>query len=247
MSAPIPGGPAGTPTAALPPAAPVRLFYIDDSGAEDTGWAVFAWIECTFPNWSNGLRAWLDLRKSLYAQYQIPPSAELHATQFINGRGNPSQNPGVNMSKRARQEVAEQALATICTCAELHVGAVYRQTSARKKAYAVERDATYVGLVDHLDARLGAAGENGMVIMDGNGTASGAYYTAHRGLKLSSRNLIEDPLFVPAHRSAWVQMADFVAWTTYQGLQQHPGKRFTWDWYDRYLRASDVNGGPVEV
>lgn len=239
-----PGGPSPKP---LPPAAPVRLFYVDDSGAEETGWAVFAWIECTFPNWANGLQAWLDLRTSLYAEHRIPPSAELHATQFVNGRGNPSQNPGVNMSKRVRQAVAEQALATICACPELHVGAVYRQTSARKKEYAAERDAAYIGLVDHLDTRLGGAGEHGMIIMDGNGTAANAYYAAHRGLKLSARNLVEDPLFVPAHRSAWVQMADFVAWTTYQSLQRHPGKQFTWDWYDRYLRTCDVNGGPVRV
>jgi len=66
-------------------------------------YAVFAWIESTFPNWTRGLRAWLDLRKSLYAQYQIPPSAELHATKFISGRGNPSQDPGVNMSKRTAE------------------------------------------------------------------------------------------------------------------------------------------------
>jgi hypothetical protein len=247
MTTPTAGGPDGTVRAGIPPASPARLFYVDDSGAEDTGWAVFAWIECTFPSWCGALRAWLDLRKTLYAEYRIPPAAELHATQFINGRGKPSQNPGVNMSKKARHDVAEQALATICACPDLQVGAVYRQTSARKKAYAVEREATYAGLVDHLDTRLAAAGEHGMVIMDGNGTHSTGYYGAHRGLKLNSRNLIEDPLFVPAHRSAWVQMADFVAWTTYQGLQRHPGKQFTWNWYDQYLRGCDVNGGPVAV
>ena len=100
MTTPAPGGPAAATPAVLPPAGGVRLFYVDDSGAEETGYAVFAWIESTFPNWTRGLRAWLDLRKSLYAQYQIPPSAELHATKFISGRGNPSQDPGVNMSKR---------------------------------------------------------------------------------------------------------------------------------------------------
>ncbi|MFD2418626.1 hypothetical protein [Amycolatopsis pigmentata] len=101
------------------------------------------------------------------------------------------------MSKKARHEVAERALATIGRCPELRVGAVYRQTSARKKAYAVEREATYIGLVDHLDTRLTAAGEHGMIIMDGNGTHSNGYYGAHRGLKLNSRNLIEDPAVRP--------------------------------------------------
>ncbi|MDQ3576966.1 MAG: DUF3800 domain-containing protein, partial [Actinomycetota bacterium] len=207
---------------------------------------VYSWIECTFANWHSGLRAWLDLRKSLYAEYQIPPSAELHATKFIAGRGNPSQNPGVNMSKRARQDVAEMALTVIGTCPELQVGTVYRQTLARRKSYAVERDAVYAELVDHLDTRLSLAREHGMVVMDGNGTATG-YYGAHRGLKLSSRSLVEDPMFVPAHRSAWVQMADLVAWTAYQGLQRHPGKGFAWRWYDQYLRCCDVNTDPLAV
>ncbi|MEU4675105.1 DUF3800 domain-containing protein [Amycolatopsis sp. NPDC023774] len=126
------------------------------------------------------------------------------------------------------------------------MGAVYRHTAERRKKYAIERDATYGGLVDHLDTRLTGAGEHGFIVMDGNGTGD-AYYAAHRGLKLNARNLIEDPFFVAAHRSAWVQMADLVAWTTYQGLQQHQGKRFAWGWYDEYLRGCDVNGGPLEV
>lgn len=116
---------------------------------------------------------------------QIPPAAELHATPFINGRGNSSQNPGVNMSKRVRQQVGEQALATICGCAELHVGAVYRQTPARKKEYAVERNATYAGLVSHLDTRLGAAGENGLIIMViVDGTHEGLAAARARGQRL---------------------------------------------------------------
>jgi hypothetical protein len=85
-----------------------------------------------------------------------------------------------------------------------------------------------------------------MVFMDGDGTAAG-YHDAHRALKLDHRHVIEDPLFVPAHRSAWVQMADLVAWTAYQHLLRHPGKRFAWEWYDRHLRASDINGGPVAL
>jgi hypothetical protein len=85
-----------------------------------------------------------------------------------------------------------------------------------------------------------------MVFMDGDGTAAG-YHHAHRELKLAHRHVIEDPLFVPAHRSAWVQMADLVAWTAYQHLLRHPGKRFAWAWYDRHLRTSDVNGGPVAL
>ena len=51
---------------------PVRLFYADDSGAEDTGIVVFSWIECGIGDWRVGLRGWLDLRKDLYARHGWP-------------------------------------------------------------------------------------------------------------------------------------------------------------------------------
>jgi len=224
-------------------AAPVRLFYVDDSGAESTGFVVYSWIECAIHDWRLGLRGWLDLRKALYAEYGVPPAYELHATKFIRGSGNPSTMPGWNRRKQNRSDVMRSALATIGTTAELKTGTVYRHSAARGVAYQAERVQVYEALVAHLDERVGAAGEVGMILMDGDGTATG-YYNAHRALKLAHRNIIEDPLFVPAHRSAWVQMADLVAWTAYQGLLRHPGKRFAWNWYDEHLRASDVNGGP---
>jgi hypothetical protein len=72
---------------------PVRLCYVDDSGAEDTGIVVFSWIECGISNWRLGLRGWLDLRKDLYARHGIPPAYELHATKFIRGVGNRQRTP----------------------------------------------------------------------------------------------------------------------------------------------------------
>jgi len=225
-------------------ATPVRLFYVDDSGAEDTGIVVYSWIECAIDDWRLGLRGWLDLRKDLYARYAIPPAYELHATRFIRGTGNPSTNPAWNRRKQDRSQVMRHALATIGGTSELSIGTVYRRTTARGAAYQAQREQVYQALVAHLDTRMAAAGEYAMIFMDGDGTAAG-YYNAHRRLKLAHRNIIEDPLFVPAHRSAWVQMADLVAWTAYQSLLRHPGKRFAWRWYDGHLLARDVNGGPM--
>jgi len=94
--------------------------------------------------------------------------------------------------------------------------------------------------------RLGAVREHGLIFMDGDGTSTN-YYAAHRGLKLAHRNIIEDPLFQQSHRSQWVQMADLVAWTGYQSLLRHPGKRFAWSWYEECLGICDVNGGPLAL
>jgi|SRR5581483_5618874 hypothetical protein len=226
------------------PASPLRLFYIDDSGANTTGYITYSWIEVTPAGWNTGLKAWLNLRKALYATYKIPPSTELHTTKLIGGRMNPSTDPAVNASKALRRNVTQDALRVIGATPELRIGTVYRQTQARGRAYSAERDAVYVKLVDHLDTRLGLAGEHGMIFMDGDGTDPG-YLAAHRDLKITSRRIIEDPIFQASHHSQWMQMADVVAWSTYQSLLRHPGKRFAWHWYAQHLQAIDINGGPL--
>lgn len=113
-------------TAASPPA--VRLYYVDDSGAHDTGFVVYSWIELTIQGWRSGLRSWLDLRKRLYADYKIPPAAELHATKLVGGRGEPSTDPKVNASKKDRRQVVRLALEVIGSTPARNVGTVYRTT-----------------------------------------------------------------------------------------------------------------------
>lgn len=235
-------------TSTLPTSSPlpVRMFYIDDSGAPDTGWIIYSWIEVSISDWRLGLRAWLDLRKDLFARFKIPPSEELHASPFLNGRGEPSNDPTFNRSKKARANVFTEALKVIGSSSQLRVGTFYRQTTARGKSYNSERGEVYAELVHRVDARLGSAGEHGLIFMDGVGTDP-AYYAAHRSLKLSSRNIIEDPLFQHSHRSQWVQMADLAAYAAYQSLIRIPRKRFAWEWYPTLLGPIDLNGGPVKV
>lgn len=224
----------------------VRLFYVDDSGAEETGLAVFAWIECTAASWRDGLRDWLELRRALYADHQIPADYELHATKFVGGRGNPSLDPGWNRQKHLRSLVAELALRTIGASPHVRIGSAFRRTNARGFQHAQETAELYAALIRHLDARLSTAGELGFVIVDGDGRDA-SYFGPHRGLSLGSRHVIEDPFFQDSHRSQWVQMADLVAYTVYQHLLRHPGKGFTWHWYETYLRPNDVNSGPLAL
>lgn len=175
----------------------------------------------------------------------MPVSFELHATHFAGGRGSPSINQAWNRHKQNRRIVLQDALSAIDRSEVLRIGTACRQTTATGPDYAVERGSLYHQLVQHLDTRLGDAGEAGIMIMDGRPVES--YYNAHRTLKLSNRNVVEDPFFVASERSQWVQMADITAWTAYQHLQnqerEHPAK----NWYRDHLLASDVNGGPMEL
>lgn len=221
-----------------------RMFYVDDSGAAETGWVVYSWLECTIEDWRHGLRAWLDLRKRMYTEHAIPPTYELHTTKFIGGHGRPSLDPAWNLRKANRRIVLEEALDVIGSCTHLGVGTVYRRHVRR--AHRTARSDLYARWISDLESRLAAADELGMIFMDGDGTDP-LYYAAHRELKLAHRHIIEDPLFQHSHRSQWVQMADLVAYAGYIGTARPPGREFAWDWYHRYLLGRDVNDGPQEL
>ncbi|MFD5065387.1 hypothetical protein, partial [Streptomyces sp. NPDC058394] len=49
-----------------------RILYIDDSGAESTGYVLYGWAEIDLAQWSAALRCLLDFRKKLYADTGIP-------------------------------------------------------------------------------------------------------------------------------------------------------------------------------
>lgn len=224
---------------------PLRLFYVDDSGAEVTGFATFSWIEFLVDEWKPGLRQVLNWRKELMTSYQIPTLYELHATKFANGRGNPSLDEEWNRKKSNRSIVMDECVEFLADRPWVGMGTVYSQTTLRRVPFAKERARVYQELVKLIDARLFAAGEIGILIMDGDGTDD-SYISAHRSLTLQTRSLIEDPIFQHSHRSQWVQLADITAYSAYQHLLQHDSKRFAWPWYPRLL-GRDVLGGALKV
>lgn len=246
-SIPATNSPAVGPGGATIVPAGFRLFYVDDSGAPDTGFITYSWIEVTPGCWSPGLRRWLDLRKQLYTDFGVGADRELHAVEIHGGRTRGlSSDPAVDRSKARRRDLLEVALKEISANPYLAHGTVYRRTNATGSDYAKQREAVYDELLTHLDHRLAAAGEYGQIQMDGNGTDP-TYLRVHRRQKLADRRIIEDPMFQASHVSQWVQVADIVAWTTYQHLLQHPGKARAAAWYEAHLRARDVNGAPVVV
>lgn len=228
-----------------PSSKPVRLIYVDDSGAERSGYATFSWIELRIDDWQAALREVLDWRHQLARVHQIPVTYELHATKFVNGRGDPSLDLLWNRHKSKRSLVVDDAFRMLAAATWLSVGTVYSHTSLRGRAFADERARVYGELVTRLDQRLTAAGEFGILYMDGDGTDR-SYIAAHRELKLATRSLIEDPAFQHSRSSHLVQIADLIAYAGYQHILQLPEKWFAWPWYPA-LTTVDVNGGPLAV
>lgn len=222
---------------------PTRLIYVDDSGAEQTGYATFSWLEVSLDDWRSGLAEILKWRAHLTKQYGIPKHYELHAVNFANGRGNPSVHEAWNRRKAHRSAVFDEAFTRFSHWSWLRAGTVYSKTELPRDAFARERARVYTELVRHLDSRLDANGEWGLLVMDGDGSDT-SYITAHRELPIETRALIEDPAFQHSSRSQWVQLADLTAYASYQALAQIPEKKFAWNWYDMLGHICDP---PLEV
>ncbi|MCS5731213.1 DUF3800 domain-containing protein [Herbiconiux moechotypicola] len=209
---------------------PVRLFYVDDSGAERSGIATFSWLELAADHWGSGLRDVLAWRKDLDQRHGIAKQYELHATNFANGRGNPSsRGEGWNRRKLHRSQVVEESLCRLATWEWVGVGTIFSRSGLRRTEYSRERARVYRELVSMLDVRLRRAGELGYILMDGDGTDA-TYASAHRSLALDGRALMEDPGFLNSHHSQWIQLADMVAYASYQQIVRLPEKEFAWNW-----------------
>ncbi|MFI6514243.1 DUF3800 domain-containing protein [Spirillospora sp. NPDC050679] len=223
----------------------VTLYYVDDSGSVSTGFITYSWIEVDAAEAAALKSAWLAHRARLYLRWEIPASTELHAAELIGGRGRPSLDPAVNRSKAIRRDVMESALDMIGKCPGLRTGTVYRRTAALGGSYNRRSLDLYGDLMVHLDGRLRASGGYGVVYVDGK--APGRHRAVFRSLGSRIDRIVEEPGFVEAHESQQLQMVDLVAWSAYQSLLRHQGKRFCWDWYDAHLRGRDVNDGPLEL
>ncbi len=96
---------------------PMQLLYVDDSGNENR--ILLSAVAVSSEDWKTCLRSWLEWRRVLYVDHQIPTDFELHAAEFVTGRGNPAPSqpdgsePAINRSKLLRRRLYETSLGTI--------------------------------------------------------------------------------------------------------------------------------------
>lgn len=210
-----------------------RWYYVDDCGAPQTGWIVYGFVEVGAEDWCASMGHLLEYRRHLLAVYGIHTHAELHAHQFINGRGDPSRDAAWNRRKAFRHQVAVETLQAVARMPGARVGAVVRHTNARRDAYAREQQEVYRCLLDLATERRDA-GEYGTIVMDGDGTDP-RYVNVHRQLKLEERRIIETPAHQQSHKSYLVQAADLVSYVAYQAVLQDPARIALHEWFYDHL------------
>lgn len=202
----------------------MHIFYVDDSGDESltTFSAVGVPVQC----WSAALGAWLAWRRHLRDVHGVSVLYRLHATDWVAGRGRPSQDLDgeINRSKPLRWREYLGALEALASTTELRVLTVCRPGS--------DRAATYRILMRWIDELLAAENDHGLLIVDGDGAE---LRTMHRELDITSRAIVEDPWKRDARESQWIQAADFVAYAAFHHVVCKRDRAFMWQWYEQCL------------
>jgi hypothetical protein len=212
----------------------MRIFFVDDSG--DQTIAVLAAISFELNEWHRVLVEWLGWRRWMWKQYGLPTDFELHAQEFISGRGEIVyrdsrrivQSPRIDGVLGLRKEAYRRSMAQINRQEGVSVLAVAWQGKTIADAYA--------WFINQLDELLADLGEEAIIVVDGLDDSS--YRPAHRQLNIKTRRIIEDPLMQSSRHSQLIQMADLVAHAAFQHLVADPEKRFMWDWYPTLLADS---------
>ncbi|MEU7629593.1 hypothetical protein AB0C34_06355 [Nocardia sp. NPDC049220] len=184
--------------------------------------------------WRSVLRVWLDTRTALWREFGVPGTKELHATEYVNGRGR------IPKSIQARhihdsheywkdfgREVAGDCLEMLRCTEGLLVGSVYR--SGKPKESASTKSDLYADLVARFEVQLADRDSLGLIFMDGDGSDSSCR-TTRRGLALAKRRAIDDAVHIDSSGSQLLPMADLVAGSASSALDQHPKNEFAVQW-----------------
>jgi hypothetical protein len=209
------------------------IAYVDDSGDETT--SVYTALLIPIDRWSECLAGWLEFRRRLYGTYGIPADVELHAAEFVHGKGTPAPGVtyGVNTDRAKRRHVLKLASAQI--------GSMQALTLLARVMPGAKPADCYRRLIADLDDLMVAEGGWCLMVVDGDGTQQ-YHKPIHRELRLATRRIVEDPWHQESHLSQFVQMADIASYTVFQAHALRPSRRFMWEWMANYLHARESQG-----
>lgn len=125
--------------------------------------------------------------------------------------------------------MVQAALDVIGAQSSLSIVTVYTQEPAH---WGRAKRQAYEGLLRRLDRTLAETGERAALVVDGDGSER-LYEQVHR--QVGPRRIPLPAAEIPAHTSAWIQMADVVAHSACQAIARQHSRKFMWGWYSRHL------------
>ena len=216
----------------------VRLCYVDDSGDSKHG-VILSAILVEDRAWNGVLAAWLDGRRAISEEFGVSKSKELHAVNLDKGRGNfLSEGMSANSFTSHQRDATGRIMLSHLSRAE-GFRVVTLAISRRSKSVA------YRDFLCWLDNWAAQEDETAMVFYDGHQGYSpdllnvsqeeagrewetalreaAPYRTAHRGLEISTRRIVEDVVMQDSRYSQLIQAADLIAYGAFhKHAQDHP-------------------------
>ncbi len=199
------------------------LFYLDESFDSDA--FVLTAIRFKSERWRETFAMTKDFRRHLSATYGLYVSKELHATEFVAGRGRYAPK---DISKYVRTQIFSEVLKFIATLPEIEIINVKIKVPGcpvdpHLRAFERLLNRIQASLEDHKTEGLLILdeGKEGMLRKTAREMAAinfipskyGAWDGGHRSKNIALSRLVEDPLFKASHNSYFLQLADIVAFS----------------------------------
>lgn len=207
------------------PHCPVYLIYIDES-YDETHYAYSA-VFVPIDKWKEILQKVVEWRTDLQKIYGIDINSEIHSTEFVGGRGNPSSN----RDKKYRARLFNGFLKEI---EKLPYVRIINGITADKRRY----ETLFKYFVTRINNTLSKNNAYGVLICDEGDEGklvsmvrklkkenliwSKYSFGEHRSCPLD--HIIEDPLFKTSKSSYFIQISDMVAFSLLRNEKPIIGK-----------------------
>lgn len=218
----------------------MHLVYVDDSGDSKNGTTMTALlIEDKY--WNGVLDFWLQGRREIHRDFEVPKTQEIHANNLYKGRGNYCDSEEANRSfGLAKRAAVGRILLSWLSKAEgltiVTIATPYKQSPLAYAAFVewldswADRNQTtamifYDGKQGYDHADDGRSPDEIRTQWDSAFRSSAPYRNTHRSLSLQTRRVIEDVVMLDSKYNQLIQAADLVAYGAYQWhLQTYPEK-----------------------
>ncbi|WP_315069764.1 DUF3800 domain-containing protein [uncultured Microbacterium sp.] len=215
----------------------MHLCYIDDSGDSKHGVTLTALL-IEDKDWSAVLDYWLKGRREIYREFGVLKNREIHANHLYKGRKSycetPKENARFGSDKRAATGRVLLSWLAKAPCTTITFGTTevskskaYARAIAALEDWAVTNDTYLLVFYD---------GQQGLAAPDEEVTAEKSrelwetairdakpYREVHRGLDITERRIIEDPMMQDSKYSQLIQAVDLIAYGAFHlHKQNHP-------------------------
>lgn len=188
----------------------MHLVYIDDSKDETT--CCFSAIILPAVRWADALEHLIAFRRSIKASHGVYMTMELHATDWLGGRGNVAPHTIVRSERAVIFRQAMQHIALLPECAIINA-----HGQRRNEFQLFER------MCNRIQRNMAARNSHAMLISDEGKNFDGLVRRMRRFNPITGRfggvldrpldRVIEDVVYRKSDRSLFIQAADFCAYS----------------------------------